>query len=52
MNGYQDLFDEAIGTPPPPTVDVDKVIARQRRRTRWFTCRKVRLLAGVARQVV
>jgi hypothetical protein len=28
---YQQLFDEAIGDPPPSTVDIDRVIDRQRR---------------------
>lgn len=29
----KDEFDRAIGTPPPPTVDVDRIITRQRRVT-------------------
>ncbi len=35
MTYDQDLFDAEIGTPPPSTVDIDGVIARQRRRL-WY----------------
>jgi hypothetical protein len=35
MTGYQDVLDDEVGTPPPSTVDVDAVIARQRRRVRY-----------------
>jgi len=36
MTQYQDLLDEAIGEPPPSTVDIEEVITRQRRRTRFL----------------
>lgn len=34
MRTNRDLIDDEIGTPPPSTVDVDAVMARQRRRVR------------------
>jgi hypothetical protein len=30
-----DLLDDLVGTPPPSTVDVDRIIARERRARRW-----------------
>jgi hypothetical protein len=35
MTRYQDLLDDAIGIPPPSTVDIDAVMSRQRRRVRY-----------------
>jgi hypothetical protein len=34
MTEYQQVLDREMGTPPPSTVDVDRIIRRQRRRTR------------------
>ncbi|MEV6969287.1 hypothetical protein AB0M47_29670 [Hamadaea sp. NPDC051192] len=31
----QQLFDQRLGTPPPSTIDLDDIIARQRRRSVW-----------------
>lgn len=31
---YQQVFDQAIGEPPPSTVDLDRVLRRQRRAAR------------------
>ena len=31
----QETLDTLIGTPPPSTVDVDRIVVRQRRRQRW-----------------
>jgi hypothetical protein len=36
MNQYQQLLDDAVGTPPPSTVDIDAVMSRQRRRGRFL----------------
>jgi hypothetical protein len=47
MNQYHDLLDEAIGTPPPPTFDLDGIIARQRRRARYLQLGAVGSAAAV-----
>jgi hypothetical protein len=35
MTRNQDLLDDEMGTPPPSTVDIDTLMARQRRRGRY-----------------
>jgi hypothetical protein len=45
MTINQDLLDVEMGTPPPSTVDVDAVIARQRR---WSRLRQAGLIGGVS----
>jgi hypothetical protein len=44
MTSNQDLLDGEMGTPPPSTVNVDTVIARQRR---WARLRQAGLIGGV-----
>jgi len=34
MNEYRDMFDAAIGTVPPSTVDIDEIVRRSRRTVR------------------
>lgn len=44
---YRSAFDREIGTPPPPTIDVDRVI-RRRRRARRLRTALVGTAAGVS----
>jgi hypothetical protein len=49
---HQSLFDAAIGTPPPSTLDLDRFIARQRRSHAWRRAAAVGGGVGVAAAVV